>query len=178
VAPLDPAPATPAPSHAHPEPGDDGLQGGELGLELLGPTLEVEPLAAVRAAIRQRGLCEAVGLGGRRTMAVAAMGLALLAARRLPLLLRLVLGERRRLALGGPADLLQQPLQLGDAGLDLTEALPQPLVLGRQLVVRRRPLIGLGRSQIGRRLRRADPPSYTTRCSSWWTPLNKYFAFG
>jgi hypothetical protein len=128
----------------------------------------------MRAVLRQRGIDEAVGLGRRRPVAVGAMGLALLAARGFPLLFRLVLGERGRLTVGGTTDLLQQALQLGDARLDLTEALPQPLVLRGQLVVGRRRRIGLGCSRIGTRLRRADPPSYTTTCSRWWTPLNTY----
>jgi len=181
VAALDSALAAPAAPHAYPEPGDDGAHLGQFGLELLGPPFEIEPVTTVRAALRQRGVKAAVGLSRRCPVAVTAVALALLAARGVPLVLRLALGERGRLAFGGATDLFQEPLQLGDTGLDLAQALVQPRVLvrqprvlGRQLVVGRQRPAGLGRSQIGRRLRRADPPSYTTRVSRWWTPLNKY----
>ena len=46
------------------------------------------------------------------------------------LLLRVALGERSRLALARTAGVLQEPLQLGDAGIALAEALVQLRELG------------------------------------------------
>src|SRR5205823_8240209 len=51
VAPLDPAPTSPTAANTHPELRDDRSYLGQLGLELLGPALEIDPLAAVRAAL-------------------------------------------------------------------------------------------------------------------------------
>jgi hypothetical protein len=58
-----------------------------------------------------------VGVGRCHPVAVAAVGVALLASRLRRRVLRLALGERGRLALPRPAGLLQEPLQLNDAGV-------------------------------------------------------------
>ena len=52
MAALDPAPTTPTAAHPHSELRHDGADLGQLGLELLSPALEVESVAAVRAALR------------------------------------------------------------------------------------------------------------------------------
>src|SRR6266508_739625 len=114
MAALDAASTAPAAAHAHPEAGDDGTRLGKLGLELVGPPLEVDALAAVRAALGQRCINGAVGLRWRGPMAMPTVELAPPAPRSGGLVVRFAFGERCRLALARTAGLLQQPLQLRD----------------------------------------------------------------
>jgi len=117
LASLDTAQTPPTAPHAHAKLGHDRPEGGQLGLELLRPALEVDVAAASRTAGWQGRIENLVRMHRHGPMAMATVGLALLATRPSGLVDRFALRERRRLALRRTACLLQQLLQLGHASV-------------------------------------------------------------
>ena len=105
----------------------DQRRTGDLGLELVGRAGLDEPAPTVRASVGQVRLVALGDLLGwrRRAVAVGAVGIAGLAARRLRVGLGRPLAERGRLPLAGAQGVVEPPGQLGDLGFEFGDALEE-----------------------------------------------------
>jgi hypothetical protein len=79
---LNAATTPAAAAYPHPEPGHHWTNRGQLGLELISPPLEVDPVTAVGATAPQRGIHGPVRVRGGHPVTMTAMGVAGLATRR------------------------------------------------------------------------------------------------
>jgi hypothetical protein len=85
------------------------------------------------------------------------------------------LGERCRLTLARSAALLEQLLELGDAGVSLPERFGQALDLGFEPSDERTKIAYRVSTTARRRGGRRNSPRYARGANGWWIPLNKYF---
>ena len=126
MAALHPAPTRRAPPDLHPEPCRCRRgQRREIGLELVGVTLVHHTAATMQATRRQSRVERAVRIRRWKSMPVTAVQPTPLPARRLGIRDRVTLTERGRLPLPRPPRLLQQPDQLHDPGVAISERLSQ-----------------------------------------------------
>ena len=126
MAALHPAPTRRAPPDMHPEPRRcRRRERREIGLELIGVAFMHDTAATMRATRRQWRIEGAVRIRRWESMGVTAMQPAPLPARGLGFGHRVTLAERGRLPLPRPPRLLQQPFQLNDPGLAISERLGQ-----------------------------------------------------
>jgi len=128
------APAATAAPDEDPDLAADRRRLGQLLLPL-GDDIHLIDLPAALTTIRQRRLDRLINLRRRPTMTLAAIPLPRTPSRPPWLLRRLATRERRRLALGLPAQLLDLRLQLRHTRVQPPATTPQPLVLPHQPLV-------------------------------------------
>ena len=126
MAALHPAPTRRAPPDLHPEPCRCRRgQRREIGLELVGVTLVHHTATTMRTTHRQQCIKRPIRIRRWKSMGVTAMQPAPLTTRRLRVGHRVTLAERGRLPFPRTTRLLQQPDQLHDPGLAISECLSQ-----------------------------------------------------
>ena len=126
VAALHPPPTRRARADPDPEPCRQRCRHRrEIGVELVGVTLVYDTATTMRATRRQRRVERAVRIRWGEPMTVTAMQAAALTARRLRVDDRVALAEWGRLPLPRPTRLLQQPLQLHDPSLAISDRFGQ-----------------------------------------------------
>ena len=114
----------------HPELPHEG-PARNLGLKLFGDFILDDSTLALRAGVRQVGFVAfANRFGWRRPMAVRAMGVPGLAARRLGIGLRRSLAEGRGLTFASSKRLFEPPRQVGDPSFQFGDALEQRATTG------------------------------------------------
>lgn len=140
---------------------------------LVGTAFGDETAPAVRAARRKRCVDNPVDVRRRHAVTVAAVGGPRAATGTGRLLGRISFRERCRLALARTAGLLEETLQVGDAGITTGERFAEPVDgSGQATDLIEQLLVGAGFSARGSGARNSRRYAQTPR--RWWIPLSKY----